>query len=418
MTYDITLMKHQLAFVEATDPFIALVGGLGSGKSDAGVFRTLLLYIKYGKSHGDIGYWLPTYSLLQTVVLPRFERLLTAMRIAYHKKTTPHIEIVITGYAYKLILKSYEKTELLIGFELIHLIIDELDTLPYNKAEKVFTVGTARTRKKVAGVVNTIAVVTTPDKGTQGFTYDFFVAKHDESKKLIKAKTSDNVFLDKRYLENLTKLFTKEQLEAMLNGEFVNFSADKVYLNFSKESNVATLVTDTTYLHVGIDFNIGGTVATIGVLSKKRDSLHIIQQLSFYDTFAFIQYFKLYYGKSRITIYPDASGQHRSTNSSVTNVSMLKDAGFLVLYPSKNPFVRDRINAVNLAFYTKKVTISPAVTLCITALDTQIYDQNGAPEKQDTHPSIDDRNDSLGYMVHYLFNPTQKIAQIRSSYVN
>ena len=86
---------------------------------------------------------------------------------------------------------------------------------------------------------------------------------------------------------------------------------------------------------------------------------------------------------------------------------MLKNAGFLVLYLLK-PFVRDRINAVNLAFYTNKVSISPAASLCIMALETQIYDQNGAPEKHDTHPSIDDRNDSLGYMVHYLFNPTQK----------
>ena len=65
-------------------------------------------YIKYGKNHGDIGYWLPTYSLLQTVVLPRFERLLNAMRISYHKKDNSHIEITIAGHAYKLILKSYE----------------------------------------------------------------------------------------------------------------------------------------------------------------------------------------------------------------------------------------------------------------------------------------------------------------------
>ena len=42
----------------------------------------------------------------------------------------------------------------------------------------------------------------------------------------------------------------------MLNGEFVNFSADKVYLNFTRESNVNVITADTTYLHVGIDLTL------------------------------------------------------------------------------------------------------------------------------------------------------------------
>ncbi len=52
-----------------------------------------------------------------------------------------------------------------------------------------------------------------------------------------------------------------------------------------------------------------------------------------------------------IRIYPDASGDSRkSVNASITDLAMLKQAGFAVIAPAANPPVKDRINAMNAVF--------------------------------------------------------------------
>lgn len=85
MIKEIRLLKHQLAFIKANERFVALVGGLGSGKSDGGVYRTILNYLKYGNI-GNVGYWLPTYSLLHSIALPRIEQILKDLGLEYKKK--------------------------------------------------------------------------------------------------------------------------------------------------------------------------------------------------------------------------------------------------------------------------------------------------------------------------------------------
>lgn len=417
MTYDIKLLPHQRQFVEAETTFIGLVGGLGSGKSDAGVFRALVKYLQYGKTHGNVGYWLPTFSLLQTIVYPRFLRIFTDMKVKIYKKQTPHIEFRLAGYKFSLILKSYENPELLIGFELVHLVIDELDTLPYKKAQTVFTLGVARTRIKVEGVHNTVAVVTTPDQGVNGFMYNFFVEKANDSSTLIKAKTRDNPFLPEQYIESLTKLYTPVQVEAMLNGEFVSFATNKVYPYFRKEQLVKKHNDlDLRRIHIGIDFNIGGTVATYGVLVGKI--LHIISQEVYYDTREFIDKTVIKYPNSIFIVYPDASGHQRSTNSSYTDINLIEQGGFKVVAKRSNPLIVDRVNTMNGAFFNNYVTFEPDLDKLFSALMVQSYTEKGEPEKSNNHPSIDDRTDSLGYMVHYMFDNTNTIQKIRSNYVN
>lgn len=416
MIKEIRLLKHQLAFVEANERFVALVGGLGSGKSDGGVYRTILNYLKYGNI-GNVGYWLPTYSLLHSIALPRIEQILKDLGLAYKKKNMPHIEIRVDSYKYSIILKSYEKPDGLIGFELLHLVIDELDTLKKQKAKIVFTKAVARTRLKMKESINTIGVVTTPDQGTNGFVYEFFVKQANDNKKLIKAKTKDNIYLPKEYEDNFKDLFTPEQVKAMLNGEFVNFASHKVYTYFNR-SLLHSFQYNLYAIHIGLDFNIGGTVATLGVLNNKH--IHIFRQMVAYDTADFISKIKANYAKSFITIYPDASGHQRSTNSSKTDIALLQQSGFTVVAKKSNIFVRDRVNAVNWAFSKGFISFEKNEELedLFIALELQGYDDKGEPEKFNEHPSIDDRADSLGYLISYLYNPNIEIQQIRSNYVN
>ena len=54
---------HQTKFVTSTCRFPALIGGLGSGKTDAGIARILSLKYKYPT--GNVAYYMPDYNLIR-----------------------------------------------------------------------------------------------------------------------------------------------------------------------------------------------------------------------------------------------------------------------------------------------------------------------------------------------------------------
>jgi Terminase RNaseH-like domain len=107
-----------------------------------------------------------------------------------------------------------------------------------------------------------------------------------------------------------------------------------------------------------------------------------------------------------ITIYPDASGKNRkSGDASVTDIALLRQAGFSVLVDPSNPSVRDRILSVNTlclnAFGIRRLFVNaqacPALTNC---LELQAYGENGEPDKKQ---GFDHSPDGLGYSVVKLF---------------
>jgi hypothetical protein len=101
-------------------------------------------------------------------------------------------------------------------------------------------------------------------------------------------------------------------------------------------------------------------------------------------------------------MYPDASGASRhSANASISDIALLKQAGFVIRARSKNPDVRNRILATNKAFSDGKLFINskscPTVANC---LEQQAYDKNGEPDKKS---GLDHQNDATTYPIAYEF---------------
>jgi hypothetical protein len=99
-------------------------------------------------------------------------------------------------------------------------------------------------------------------------------------------------------------------------------------------------------------------------------------------------------------MYPDASGSARKTvNASLSDIALLKSAGFEVRAHKSNPDVRDRINATNKAFAEHRIFINqfacPTVAKC---LEQQAYDSNGMPDKKS---GSDHQNDATTYPIAY-----------------
>ena len=71
MNIDIPLTEPQKRFCSTDNPFPAIIGGLGSGKSRAGTMRAIMLLLQ--NKGCSIGYYMPTYDLLKLRAMPGVE---------------------------------------------------------------------------------------------------------------------------------------------------------------------------------------------------------------------------------------------------------------------------------------------------------------------------------------------------------
>ena len=167
--------------------------------------------------------------------------------------------------------------------------------------------------------------------------------------------------------------------------------------------------------HIGLDFNIGGCCAVVFVLDSEGPVA--VDEFVSHDTRDFINNVQVRYGKHDVTVYPDASGRAGRTNATMSDIALIQSAGIRVEAPAKNPFIRDRVNAVNSLLSHGRLAVNinkcPKLT---QALETQGYNDKGEPEKFNTHPAIDDWNDSLGYCMHRLFPVNRPAVNIPVSF--
>ncbi len=408
---NIQLSGPQYHFVTSRAKFPAMVAGYGAGKTEAAVFRALKLKMDYPDL--NVGYYLPTYDLIKQIVFPRMEELLTAHGYAYTLNETDKT-LVILGMAGHIIFRTMDAPERIVGYEHADAICDELDTLKTDKAAEVWRKVVARNRqKKPDGKPNTIGVATTPE-GFK-FVYQKWKQKPLIGSQIIKASTASNAKnLPPDYIDTLKDNYPDQMLLAYLEGEFVNLTQGSVYAEFDRVLNgCTTKIEPGETLHVGVDFNVGQMAAAVHVLRDGEP--HAVNEfIGLLDTPALIATLKSRYQSTelkaankahRIICYPDASGKSRkSVNASVSDIALLKQAGFLVLAKSTNPFVKDRVAAMNKLIHKEhkrryKVNVDACPHL-VEGLEKQAYNKDGEPDKTS---GIDHIIDAAGYFIAYRF---------------
>jgi hypothetical protein len=387
----IKILEHQAKFIESQKTHTGLVGGFRSGKSHAGVIKTV---IKKMQLDCDVAYYLPTYGLIRDVAIPKFEEFLTSQKLPYKlNQTSKDIHI---GNK-RIILRSMDNPDLIIGYEVGYSCIDEADVLPIRKMKEVMIKVLSRNSAKLKGNNNATDFVSTPEGFN--FLYDFFVKNPSENKLLIKARTESNPFISENYIRSLQDQYSHEQLEAYLNGEFVNLTSGTVYKDFDRDIN-STNAEIKLYeqLHIGLDFNITQMAAV--VLNSKHEA--VAEHINVYDTIQMCEILKRDYPNHQILIYPDASGNSRKS-AGQSDFDIIKKAGFRIISPNKNPNVRDRVNAVNKFFRDGgKVNVKNCPNL-VASLEQQTY-KNGEPDKSAGHDHV---NDAYGYVVNSLYSKSK-----------
>jgi len=386
----------QTMLVNSKAQYPAMVAGFGAGKSHALILKGVKMILDEG--HADVGFYLPDYQLMKTIAYPRFTAIFADLGIPFKLNQSDHI-MQVNGR--RIIFRTMNNVESIIGYEVGDSLADELDTLPSAKARKVWEAIIARNRqKKPNGEPNTAAVGTTPE----GFRFVYEQWERDKTAnyELIRAPSYSNPYLPEGYIDSLREIYPDHLLEAYIEGQFVNLTTGSVYPSFSRERNHCPVeFVKNEPLHIGIDFNVNNMACVIhamrfgkayagGEISKGRDTPTVIEMIK--DT----------YPHHPIIVYPDASGAATSsTNASSSDIILLKNAGFEINAPRANGLIKDRVAASNMAFCNNEGQTSYYID-CDKCPDTarsveqQAYDVNGKPDKK---AGLDHHNDARDYFT-------------------
>jgi len=398
----------------STAKFPLLLGGYGSGKTEALVYRTLKFLTETHKAR--VGIYEPTVDLLKRIIYPRFEDIFANSGIKYKlNKSDGIMEVWMphTGKA-EIIFRSMDNFSRIIGYETHMAILDEIDTLTKEKAMEVWIRVMARNRKGFITPdgsvgINSVGVTTTPEGF--GFTYTMWGREHANNPQyeLIRAKSEDNYHLPTDYIATLRESYPPQLIDAYLNGEWVNLNGACVYTGFDRTSSNTTLTIDdfdaSNAVHIGMDFNVGRMAAAVFMKGDERTAYQVAEIHHVADTPAMIHAIQARYSNRTVIIYPDASGRSRkSVDASKSDIRLLRDAGFRVNAPNKNPPVRQRVVSMNTMFLDAtglrrlfiNVTNCPHTT---EQLEKQVYDDNAVPVKD----GDEDILDAMGYFVDRVF---------------
>jgi hypothetical protein len=227
------------------------------------------------------------------------------------------------------------------------------------------------------------------DKEWKSFQYSTLDGEQVSEKEIDQAKDD----LDER-------TFQQEYLAS-----FVNYSG-MIYYNFDRNKNIINEFNKNfNTLWIGLDFNVDPMAAVVCVVDNFN--LYVVDEIQIWssNTFEMVQEIKDRYNYN-IKIFPDPAARQRKTSAGgLTDLAILKNAGFNVFAKSKAPLVRDRINSLNTKLQNANgipsLFILNSCKNVIKSLERQIYKEGtNIPDKDS---GFDHFNDALGYLVDYMF---------------
>lgn len=460
LNFYFTPPQYEIATSKAVYP--AFVGGFGSGKSETMEW----LAISDMALHPDVrvAVYAPSHRILVRNTVPRLMEKLRSIG-AYPKFNKTDMIITAEHPQFgTIMLSGMDDPEKIIAVEVFRSYVDELDTIKKDKAEEIWNkiIGRCRQivpgiydhfcnpdpelpnpgcgarftdrkytsyaqcipcpeckRRKIEPIVHRRASAYTTPEGYEFVYYRWEMrGSHseddnlrDENYHLVRARTKTNPYLDPNYVSNLLSSYPKHLARAYLEGEFVNMKTGTVYYSYDKVKHRSKeTIRPKEPLHIGVDFNVHNTAATIYVLRNYDTEWHAVAELTkLRDTKKLIEELKKRYADHDVTIYPDCSGASGSNaDASISAIALLKQAGFKVRAKKKNPDVKDRINATLVALEKGRMFVNdlacPTVADCLVK---QPYKDNGKPDKDS---GFDHQNDATTYPIAHCMPIRRPVA--------
>ena len=386
------LTKPQQEVINSKARFRVLISGRRFGKTFVAI-NELARFARYPNK--KCWYVAPSYRQAKQIVWNDLKN-----KIIKHKWdlkiNDSDLSIVLKNNSI-IALRSADNEQSLRGIGLDFLVMDEFSDIKPNAWTEVL-------RPTLSNTQGHCLFCTSP----KGFNlaYELYIkGTKDRNWESFKFTTLDGGQVTKSEIEQAKEDLDERTFQQEYLASFVNY-AGIIYYNFDRKRNI---INEYNYqgkqIHIGLDFNVDPMCGVVCII--ENDKIYIIDEIQIWssNTNEMVEEIQRRY-KGKIKIYPDPSARQRKTSAGgLTDLAILKNAGFEVYSRNSAPLVRDRINAVNAKLKNAKGQVSLSiVNSCknvIKSIERQIYKEGTHIPDKDS--GYDHFNDALGYFVEYCF---------------
>lgn len=339
--------------------FVALIGGIGSGKSHCGALYIIKRVFENPDAMHFIG--ANTYGQLRDSTLEATYKVLSDLGLSFEYNQNSGILEFAGG---RVLCKSMENFNALRGIEVASFWLDEVRDL----RKEAFDMMMGRLRDKRAKKLQ--GIVTSSPSGFN-WIYDYFAKageKNTDEFELINAKSYDNHFLPDGYIDSIKSQYSTEFFKQEILGEFVNIYQGQAYINFGSYNIIDQNpfwadgpVHPSLPIIVAMDFNLSPMSWALG--QKRVEDFYFFDEIRLINSHTqeaskvlvekLIQTHSNIY-KVGVILAGDATakaGQRAAAGQSDYDIicQTLDKAKipWVNMTPESNPAIRDRVNSVN-----------------------------------------------------------------------
>ena len=387
------LSKPQKEVITNTSRFRVLITGRRFGKTYLAI-NELAKFARY--SNKKVWYVAPSYRQAKSICWNELKE-----KLIKHKwvKSINNSDLtIVLRNKSKISLRGADNENSLRGIGLDFLVMDEFADIHKQAWYEVLRPTLSDTQGH--------ALFCGSPRGFGNWSYELYkLGETNKDWQSFKYTTLEGEQVSKDEIEQAKEDLDLRTFQQEYEATFVNYSG-MIYYNFNREKNLLDKFSKFhNTLHIGLDFNVEPMCAVVSVI--ENDSIIIIDEIQIYssNTNEMVDEIKTRYNK-KIIIYPDPSAKQRKTSAGgMTDLAILKNAGFEVRCRNKAPLVRDRINAVNSKLKNVKgqnsLFILKSCKNAIKSIERQIYKEGTHIPDKDS--GYDHMNDALGYLVEYNY---------------
>jgi len=359
-------LEYQKKFHESLKPKVYLSTGYGGGKTYALCMKTIaMMSINRGCRGGIV---VPSYKMYKRDVMPTLEEICDDNRIKFKPNRTD-FKFTFPRFDFELYVMSADQPNSMKGPNLAFVGINEVTLL--NK--KSFDIAISRVRLKKAKLRQTFMSGTPEDFE---WAYEYFIESPRDDTDLIFGDMRQNIHVADEYVNMLMESYDDKLIDRYVKGKFINIKEGQALYAFDRMRHVRNGISKSEHVDprtgirsaspvwVTIDFNVNPMTAVLWNRGGPGDrfTLRAYDEIWLPDsnTPALCRALreKLNPEEEDVTIYPDPTGNSRSTQSNKSDIQHLKDAGFTkIKMKGRIKSVRDCLNAANALLHKNMVEI-------------------------------------------------------------
>jgi hypothetical protein len=196
----------------------------------------------------------------------------------------------------------------------------------------------------------------------------------------------------------------RQEYEGSFEGE-----EGRAYYAFGADNLIPNAPTKPLQVHVGMDFNVDPMTAAICDVSGDTVTQYDEVYLRHSNTYEMVKHLieVKHLDPAMTTIYPDSTGAAESSNAHLSDLAILKNAGFKIKAHPANPRQRDRLAAVNTRCRSSngivRFFVQHHCKKTINDLNKVQVMPDGRLDKTQKDTGLTHISDGLGYLIAYLF---------------